>query len=159
MPFNRTSEFADDGRVRAPQNPHDFAFGAAVGIGAAHTDHDAVAVHRLPRLLGRDEDVAAHAFERVVGRDEAVAIAVHVQAAGGELAAAAGDGVLPGAQLDQIAARGQPRQRQFQVGASRSAYAQFAHELFEIGARMRQAGDVFENFGVVHSCHDTHAFT
>ena len=75
-------EFAYDGRVRAPQNAHDLAFGAAVGIGTAYTYDDAVAVHRLPGFLGRDENIPAHAFERMVGSNEAIAIAVHVQPSG-----------------------------------------------------------------------------
>ena len=77
----------------------------------------------------------------------------------GEPLAAARDDVLPGAQLDEITARSQTCERRLQIGAGRAAKPQFTHELFEVGARMRQAGDMFENFGVGHSCHGAHAFT
>ena len=55
---------------------------------------------------------------------------MHVEASHGEFAAARGDGVVAGAELDQIATGGQARQRVLlQVAAFFAARAELADEL------------------------------
>ena len=134
------AEFAHHGGMRALQYFYDFAVGAAAGFDAGDAHHHPVAVHRLFRRFGRDENVSRDAFERPLGNQKAVAVAVHVEAPDGEFAAARGDHEMAGAQLDQIAARRQPGQRGFQFQALVAFGAGFPHELLEIGAGMRQAG-------------------
>ena len=95
--------------------------------------------------VGRDVDVAGDAFDGTVGDQEAVAVAVHVEAADGELAAAGGDGVLAGAQLDEVAARDQARERGFQFLRVVALGAEFADQLFEIGAGVRAAVEMWSS--------------
>ena len=66
-----------------------------------------------------------------------------------------GDGEMAGAQLDQVAARRQARQRGLQVRAFGAFGSQFAHQLLEIGAGVRQSRDVFEQGRVRHTSDST----
>jgi len=59
-----------------------------------------------------------------------------------KLAAERGDGVVAGAQLDQIAASGQAGQHGFKFGSLAALSAEFAHQLLEVGVGVRQARDV-----------------
>src|SRR5262249_40677279 len=61
------------------------------------------------------------------------------------------DGVVAGAQLQEIAAGDQTGQGQFEFHASVTARAQFAHQLLEAGAGMRQSSDVLEQAGIAHT--------
>ena len=101
--------------------------------------------------IGRDEDVAGDPLDRPVGNQKAVAVAVHVEAADGEFAAARGDHIMARAQLQQVAARGQPGQRGFQLLAVGAFRSQFADQLLEVAARVRQARQVVEYGPVRHS--------
>ena len=158
--FGLHAEFAHHGGVGSPQDAHDFGLGAAVAADPAETHQDAIAVHGFGCCLGRDEDVAAQGLDGVVRNHEAVAVAVHLEAAGGEFAAAAGDHVLAGIELDQIAARGQARQRLFEFGAcDETARAELPHQLLVARPRVRQARDVVEDFGVAQPGRGAHAPT
>ena len=95
-------------------------------------------------------DIALDAFDGPLGDQEAVAIAVHVETADGILAAAGGGDVVAGPRLDQVAARQQAGDGKLKVGAGCALGAQFAHELFEIGFGVRQAGDVVEQRRIGH---------
>ena len=74
-------------------------------------------MHRAARGGNRNVDVAFDAFHGAVGNQEAKAVAMHVETAGGILARFGGDGVLAGAQLDQVAAIGEAREGCFEVAA------------------------------------------
>ena len=144
-------KFADHGGMGALQDLDDFAIGAAVRLRCGRCG-PARGRRAWPwRGIGRDEDIAGDALDGVIGNQEAVAIAVHVEAADGEFAAAGGDGEVAGAQLDQVAAGGQAGEGGFQFRAIVALGSQLAHELFEIGLGVRQAGDVVEKGGVGHT--------
>src|ERR1039457_162245 len=70
---------------------------------------------------------------------------MQIEAAHGEFAGARGDHVLAALQLDQVAERREPRQRGFQLFAAVTSKPQFAHQLLEVGARVRQLGNVGDN--------------
>ena len=145
------AELADAGWVRACQDSNDLALGPAVGAGASDAYQNAVAVHGVVGGAGGNEDVAAQALTREIGNQEAVAIAVHLEAAGSEFAGLAGGDVLPAAQFDQVAARGEARQRALKFLARRAARPQLANQLLEVRARVGQPGDVLEDRLGVHS--------
>ena len=75
---------------------------------------------------------------------------MHVQTPDGEFPAAGGDREVARAQLDHLAARRQTRQRGLQVRAFDALGPQLPHQLFEIGARVRQFAHVFQQGGVRH---------
>ena len=148
-------EFADHGGVGAFQHLDDFAIGAASGFDAGDADDDAVAMHGLFGGVGRDEDVSGDPRNGAFGDQEAVAIAVEVEASDGEFAAAGGDHELAALELDQVAARGEAGEGGFQLLAALSFGAQFADELLEVGAGMRQLGDMGYNCRIGHSSNFT----
>src|SRR5580700_4064488 len=115
----------------------DLAIGAAAGFDAGNADQYAVAVHGFAGGFRRKEDIALDAFERLFGDQEAIAIAMHVEAADGEFARAGGYDVVSGAELDEVAARGEAGKRGFETFAARALGAHFADELLEVGARVR----------------------
>src|SRR5204863_8950570 len=96
------------------------------------------------------KDVALDAFQRPLGNQESVAVAMEVEASDGELPAVGGHYVLAATQLDQVAAGGQAYQRRFQFVAGRALRGELSDELLEVGAGMRQAGDVGEQRRVGH---------
>src|SRR5438105_15860854 len=69
----------------------------------------------------------------------------------GEFAAAGGHHILSAAQLDQLAARRKTRQCSLQLASSVALRARLPHQLFEIGAGMRQAGDMVQQRLVRHN--------
>ncbi len=144
-------ELTDHRGVGALQHLDDFAIGAPTGLDARNSDDHAVAVHGALGLFRRKEDIACDPLHRALGDQEAVAIAVHLQASHGEFAAARGDGVVAGAQLDEVAARGEPGQSGFEGRAAIALNAQLADQLLEIGPGVREAGDVVQKGRVVHS--------
>ena len=75
---------------------------------------------------------------------------MQIEAADGEFAGAGGDHVLAALQLNQVAARGEAREGGFQLIAALGFSAQFAHQLFEVGPRVRQLGDVGYDCRVGH---------
>ena len=87
------------------------------------------------------------AFDGAVGDDEAVAVAVHVEAAGGVLAGVGGGDVVAGLELDEVAAGGEAVEDGFQLVAHGAVGAEFADELLEGGAGVRQALDVLDEGG------------
>jgi hypothetical protein len=58
---------------------------------------------------------------------------------------------MAGSRLQQVAAGRQTGQRGLQILAFRALPRQFPDELLEVGARMRQAGDVVEKRAIRHS--------
>ena len=134
----------------ALQHLDDLAIGAAAGLDAGDAHDHAVAVHGLLGGFGGDEDVAGDARNRTFGDQEPVTIAMQIEASDGEFAAAGGDHVLAALQLDQVAARREARQRGFQLVAALAFSAQLAHQLLEVGPRVRQLGDVGYNCRVGH---------
>ena len=129
----------------------DFAVGAAVGFDTGDADHDTVAVHGFLGGFGWYEDVTLNAFDGVIGDQKAVAVAMHLETADGEFAATRGDGVVPGAELDQLAARHQAGQGSFELFALFAAGAEFADQLLEVRAGVRESRDVVEQAGVRHT--------
>src|ERR1035441_1012394 len=75
---------------------------------------------------------------------------MQIEAAHGEFAGAGGDHVLAALQLNQVAARREAGERGFQLIAAVAFNRQFAHQLFEVGAGVRQLGDVGHDCRVVH---------
>ena len=70
-------ELADDGGMRAADDAHNAAFGAAgAGVAAEAVDlgDDVIAVHGVFDGVARNENVAIHVGKSDVGNDEAVAI-------------------------------------------------------------------------------------
>src|SRR5262249_4685843 len=60
-------ELADDGGMGTPQHLDHVPVGASIGFDACDTDHHAIAMHRLLRFLGRQENVTLDAFDRPLG--------------------------------------------------------------------------------------------
>src|ERR1017187_3326347 len=76
---------------------------------------------------------------------------MQIEASYGEFAGAGGDHVLSALQFDQVAAGGEARESGFQFVAAVAFKPQFAHQLLEVGPRVRQLGNVGDNRRVVHS--------
>ena len=144
------AEFAHHRGMGALEHLDNLAIRAAVRFDARDADHHAVAVHGRFRGFARDENVSRNAFHGPVGNQESVTVPVHVEPSHREFAAAGGDGVMPGAQLDQVAARGQAGQRRLHLPAFGAFSSQFANQLLEIGAAVRQSRNVPEQVGVRH---------
>ena len=151
LPTAPNLELADHRGVGALEHLDDFAIGAAIGLDAGDARHHAIAVHGLRRGVRRDEDVSGDSLDRPFGNDESVTIPVHVQTADGVFPAARRHGKLAGSRLQQVAAGRQTGQRGLQFLAFRALRRQFPDELLEVGARMRQAGDVVEKRAIRHS--------
>jgi len=83
-PARGVAELADDGRMRAADNAHNTAFGAAgAGVAAKAVDlgDDVIAVHGIFDGVARNEDVAIHVGESDIGNNKAVAILMENEAA------------------------------------------------------------------------------
>src|ERR1035438_2625830 len=75
---------------------------------------------------------------------------MQIESADGEFPAAGGDHVLAALQLNQVAARREAREGGFQLVTALRFSAQFAHQLLEVGPRVRQLGDVGYDCRVGH---------
>ncbi len=151
LPAAPDVKLADHRGVGPPQHFDDLAIGAAVGFDTRDANYYAVAMHGLLGRFGRNENVALYTFQRPLGYQKSVTIAVHIQAAHGEFAAAGGDRILTGAQLQQIAAGDKPHQGGLQFLAFPAFSAQFANQLLEVGPGVRQVTDVVEKNRVGHT--------
>lgn len=83
-PARGVAELADDGRVRAADDAHNAAFGAAgAGVAAEAGDFgdDVIAVHGVFDRVARNEDVAIHIGKCDIGNDKAIAILMENEAA------------------------------------------------------------------------------
>ena len=67
-----------------------------------------------------------------------------------QFAAARSDGVLAGADFDEIAVFGEADESSFEGLAFLALSSQEAHEVFEIRPRVRGTGDLFKDFAVGH---------
>lgn len=154
------TELADDGRMRAADNAHNTAFGAAgagVAAEAADLGDDVITVHGVFDGVARDEDVAIHIGESNIGNDEAVAILMENEAA---LDFIAGGDFL----LDDFLGRGfgsgggialRAAEKEAAVGKflDEAASLEFGEHLEEEAAvaffHMEGAGEVLEGNGVI----------
>jgi len=79
------AKLSDDGGMRAVEDAHDAAFGAArTGLAAQARDasDDVIAVHGVVNVIARDEEIAVEIRNGDIGNNEAVTIVVKHQAAG-----------------------------------------------------------------------------
>lgn len=158
------TELADDGRMRAADNAHNTAFGAAgAGVAAEAVDlgDDVITVHGVFDGIARNEDVAIHIGESNIGNDEAVAILMENEAA---LDFIAGGGFL----LDDFLGRGsgggiasRAAKKEAAVGKflDEAASLEFGEHLEEEAAvaffHMEGAGEVLEGNGVISKLQKT----
>jgi hypothetical protein len=73
---------------------------------------------------------------------------MHVEAAGGELAAAFGGDVLAGAEFDEFAFAREAEEGLFEGFALFAAGGEFADQIFETGAAVGEALNAFEHLAV-----------
>ena len=119
--------------------------GAAVLFDAADARHHAIAVHGPSRAFLGNVNVALKTWDGHIRRDEGEAVAMHADASGGELAAGAGRGILARSGLDDCAARRQPVEFGFDAGPRYALSRQFAQQLFQSRAPVRQLANVLQD--------------
>lgn len=153
-------ELADDGGMRAADDAHDAAFGAAgagVAAEAGNFSHDVIAVHGVFDGVAGNKNVAIHIGKSDIGNDKAVAILMENEAA---LDFVAGRGFL----LDDLLGRrfgsgrgitSRAAKKEAPVGKflDEAASLEFGEHLEE-GAtvtffHMKGAGEVLDGNGVI----------
>jgi hypothetical protein len=153
-------ELADDGGMRAADDAHNTAFGAArarVTAEAIDLGDDVIAVHGVFHGIARNENVAIHVGKGDIGNDKAVAILMENEAA---LDFIAGGGFL----LDNFLGRWfgsgggitlRAAEKEASVGKflDEAASLQFGEHLKEGAAvtffHMEAAGEVLDGDGVI----------
>jgi len=76
------AEKPDDCGVLALDDAHNASFGAAIEAAPLDPREHVVTVHRVLKIVRRNEEVAFNLGYRFIGHDESVAVAVSHQAAG-----------------------------------------------------------------------------